>query len=162
MMFVDEARPYGVTGPGNQRLLLHCEYVAAENRIVRSHLPTRLRLSNPESSTLAEIGKPLGRKHLAQVACITKPDTLLAPYRQLIASKFDGSKCRSSPGRPGVDAGVAALIVRRPEFRFGGTIALSAHWPTSVTIYLASDGRQHPKAPWHRTDAATDFLRSRS
>jgi hypothetical protein len=84
-----------------------------------------LALSNPERSTLSDIGKPLGRKHLAQVACITKPDTLLAPYRQLIASKFDGSKRRSSPGRPGVDAVVAALIVRRPEFRFGGTIALS-------------------------------------
>ena len=51
-----------VTGLVNQRLLLQNEYLIAENRILRSHLPTRLRLSDPERSTLAEIGKRLGRK----------------------------------------------------------------------------------------------------
>jgi len=33
-----------VTGLVNQQLLLQNEYVAAENRILRTHLPTRLRL----------------------------------------------------------------------------------------------------------------------
>ena len=56
-----------VTGLINQELLLH-EYLAAENRILRAHLPARLRLSDPESFTLAEIGKRLGRKALAEVA----------------------------------------------------------------------------------------------
>src|SRR6202051_2784554 len=51
-----------VTGLVNQELLLQNEYLAAENRILRAHLPTRLRLSDPERSTLAEIGKRLGRK----------------------------------------------------------------------------------------------------
>jgi putative transposase len=46
-----------VTGLVNQKLLLQNEYLAAENRILRAHLPARLRLSNPERSTLAEIGK---------------------------------------------------------------------------------------------------------
>jgi putative transposase len=36
-----------VTGMVNQRLLLQNEYLAAENRILRSHPPTRLRLSDP-------------------------------------------------------------------------------------------------------------------
>ena len=58
-----------VTGLINQELLLKNEYLAAENRILRAHLPARLRLSDPERSTLAEIGKRLGRKALAQVAC---------------------------------------------------------------------------------------------
>ena len=74
-----------VTGLINQELLLKNEYLAAENRILRAHLPARLRLSNPERSTLAEIGKRLGRKALAQVACVAKPDTILAWYRRLIA-----------------------------------------------------------------------------
>ena len=52
----------------NQDLLLQNEYLAAENRILRTHLPARLRLANPGRSTLAEIGKRLGRKALAQVA----------------------------------------------------------------------------------------------
>jgi len=49
-----------VTGLVNQRLLLQNEYLAAENRILRSRLPSRLRLSDPERSTLPQIGKRVG------------------------------------------------------------------------------------------------------
>ena len=49
-----------VTGLVNQELLLRNEYLAAENRILRAHLPARLRLTDPERSTLAEIAKRLG------------------------------------------------------------------------------------------------------
>ena len=67
-----------ITGLVNQRLLLQCEYLAAENRILRSHVSGRLRLSDPERSTLAEIAKRLGRVQLAEVACVAKPETILA------------------------------------------------------------------------------------
>src|SRR6266705_2055500 len=53
-----------VTGLVNQELLLQNEYLAAENRILRAHLPSRLQLSDPERCTLAEIGKRLGCKRL--------------------------------------------------------------------------------------------------
>ena len=79
-----------VTGSVNQELLLRNEYLAAENRILRTKLPARLRLSNPERISLAEIGKQLGRRALREVACAAKPDTILAWYRKLIAQKFDG------------------------------------------------------------------------
>jgi hypothetical protein len=36
-----------VTGLVNQKLLLQNEYLAAENRILRAHLPVRIRLSDP-------------------------------------------------------------------------------------------------------------------
>src|ERR1019366_2089497 len=101
-----------VTGLVNQKLLLQNEYLAAENRILRAHLPARMRLSDPERSTLAEIGKRLGRAALQQVACVAKPDTILAWYRRLIARKFDGSKHRASSGRPPLASEVEALIVR--------------------------------------------------
>ena len=101
-----------VTGLVNQKLLLQNEYLAAENRILRAHLPARMRLSDPERSTLAEIGKRLGRAALQQVACVAKPDTILAWYRRLIARKFDGSKFRTSPGRPRIAPELEALIVR--------------------------------------------------
>jgi putative transposase len=101
-----------VTGLVNQELLLQNEYLAAENRILRAHLPARLRLSDPERSTLAEIGKRHGRKALAQVACVAKPDTILAWYRKLIAHKFDGSKHRTYPGRPRIDPKLEALILQ--------------------------------------------------
>jgi hypothetical protein len=80
-----------VSGSVNQELLLRNEYLVAENRILREKLPSRLRLSNPERATLAEIGKRLGRKALREVACVAKPDTILAWYRRLVAQKFDGS-----------------------------------------------------------------------
>ena len=101
-----------VIGSVNHELLLRNEYLAAENRILRTKLPARLRLSNPERITLAEIAKRLGRKALREVACVAKPDTILAWYRKLIAQKFDGSKHRQYPGRPPVSSEVEALVVR--------------------------------------------------
>jgi hypothetical protein len=76
--------------------------LAAENRILRAKLPSKLRLTGPERATLAEIGKRLGRKALRGVAGVTKPDTILAWYRRLVAEKFDGSRYRQYPGRPKV------------------------------------------------------------
>jgi len=92
-----------VTGSVNQELLLRNEYLAAENRISRTKLPRRLRLSDPER---------MGRKALREIACIAKPDTILAWYRRLVAQKFDGSKHRQYPGRPPVSSEVEALVVR--------------------------------------------------
>jgi putative transposase len=101
-----------ITGMVNQQILLQNEYLAAENRILRAHLPTRLRLTDPQRSTLAEIGKHLGRRALQQVACVAKPDTILAWYRRLIAQKFDGSKYRRYPGRPSAGREVTELVLR--------------------------------------------------
>src|SRR5215472_10032248 len=101
-----------VTGLLNQELLLRNEYLAAENRILRAHLPSRLRLSDAERSTLAEIAKRLGPKALKDIARVAKPDTILDWYRRLVAQKFDGSRHRAYPGRPRVPPEVEALVVR--------------------------------------------------
>jgi hypothetical protein len=52
----------------------------------------RLKLTDGERRTLAQIGKQLGRKALAEVATIVRPDTILAGHRRLVARQFDGSK----------------------------------------------------------------------
>ena len=44
-----------VTGLVNQELLLKNEFLVAENRILRAHLPARLQLSDPERSALTEV-----------------------------------------------------------------------------------------------------------
>jgi hypothetical protein len=44
-----------VTGLVNQDLLLRNEYLMAENRIPRGHLPMRLRLADPERVWFPEI-----------------------------------------------------------------------------------------------------------
>src|SRR3569833_3154094 len=96
-----------VTGIVNQQLLLQNEYLIAENRILRSHLPARVRLTDPQRATLAAIGKRLGRQALAHVASVAKPETILAWYRKLV-----GSKHRAYPGRPPVGREITELIIR--------------------------------------------------
>ena len=120
-----------ITGLVNQELLLQNEYLVAENRILRAHLPSRLRLSDPQRSTLAEIGKRLGRKALAEVARVAKPDTILEWYRKLIAQKFDGSKHRSYLGRPPIEPKLEALIVQmaKQNSGWGYDRIVGARWP---------------------------------
>jgi hypothetical protein len=143
-----------VTGLINQELLVQNEYLAAENRVLRAHLPTRLRLSDPEKSTLAEIGKRLGRKALAQVACVAKPDTILAWYRTLIAHKFDGSKHRRYPGRPRIEPKLEALILQMARANSGwgydrivGALANLGYDVSDETVGNVLKRRGIPPAP---------------
>ena len=155
-----------VTGSVNQELLARNEYLAAENRILRAKLPSRLRLSNPERTTLAEIGKRLGRKALREVACVAKPDTILAWYRRLVAQKFDGSKHRQYPGRPPVSAEVEALVVRMARENSGwgydrivGALANLGHHVSDQTV--GNILRRHGIAPAPKRSQITtwkDFL----
>jgi putative transposase len=101
-----------ITGSVDQALLLRIEYLVTENRILRSQIKGRMRLSKGERMTLAEIGKKLGQKALEEVAHIVKPDTILAWHRKFVAQKFDGSQQRTTLGRPRIDAELEALVVR--------------------------------------------------
>ena len=62
-----------VTGSVDAELLRRNEYLVAENRILRAQIPGRSKLTDGERRTLAQIGKQLGRKALAQVANICGP-----------------------------------------------------------------------------------------
>ena len=74
-----------ITGLVNQKLLIQNEYLVAENRILRSHLPKCLLLNDPQRSTLAGIGKRMGRRALSEVSMVAKPETILSWYRRLVA-----------------------------------------------------------------------------
>src|SRR5882757_9437187 len=157
-----------VTGLVNQELLLRDEYLAAENRVLRAHLPSRLRLSDPERSTLAEIAKRLGRKALRDIACVAKPDTILGWYRRLVAQKFDGSRRRAYPGRPRVSPEVEALVVRFARENRGwgydrivGALANLGHPVSDRTV--GNILRRHNIAPAperSRTTTWKEFIRS--
>ena len=101
-----------ITGSVDQELLRRTEYLVSENRVLRAHIPGRLSLSEAERKTLAEVGQRLGRKALAEVASIVRPETILAWHRRLVARKFDSSKPPRPPGRPPVEPELEALIVR--------------------------------------------------
>jgi len=113
MMKIQVARLLAyVTWMVNQQLLLQNQYLLVENRILRAQLPTRLLLTDPERSTLAVIGRRLGRQGLEPVASAAKPDTILAWFRKLVSQKFDGSRHRLYPGRPPIAREITELIVR--------------------------------------------------
>lgn len=99
-----------VTGHVNRKLLLQNEDLVAENRILRAHFPSRLRLTDPQRSTFAEIDKRLGRKALAEVALVaSRNDNRLVStaYR----SEVRRLKASLLPG-PSIGDDVMQLIVR--------------------------------------------------
>jgi putative transposase len=54
----------------------------AENRVLRARLGhKRLRFADAERRLLAEKGRPLGHKLLADVASLATPETILRWYR---------------------------------------------------------------------------------
>ena len=66
-----------ISGSVDEELLLRNEYLVAENRVLRNQLRGRLRLTDGERRSLAELGKRLGKQALDEVASIVNPDTIL-------------------------------------------------------------------------------------
>ena len=88
-------------------------YVIEENRILRSHLSGRIRLTNEERRRLARHGHRLGRRRLGEVATIVTPDTIFGGIDS--SSRVSGRTRRS---------GAVVVLVCWP--RFG---AWSCGWP---------------------------------
>jgi hypothetical protein len=85
------------------------DYLLEENRVLRAvNGSRRLRLTDDQRRRLAVKGRVLGRRHLAAIAGIVTPDTILRWYRRLVATKYDGSKTRR-PGREGFNKWIALL-----------------------------------------------------
>ena len=115
-----------ITGTVDQELLLRNEYLVEENRILRNQITGRVRLTDGERTTLATIGKRLGKQALAEVISVVTPETLLAWHRRLIAKKFDGSQHRRYPGRPRCKQEIENLVVQLAKrIARGGTTVLS-------------------------------------
>src|SRR3954454_4521063 len=157
-----------VTGTVDQELLARNEYLAAENRILKGQSNGHLRLSDSERATLGEIGHRLGRKALAEVATVAKPDTILAWYRKLVARKFDGSKARRGPGRPRITREVEQLIVRMAEEnrdwgydRIAGALANLGYRVSDQTVGNVLHRHGLPPAPERkRTTTWSSFIRT--
>jgi hypothetical protein len=102
-----------VSGKVDQELRLKVEYLAAENRILRSQISSRPRLTDGQRITLATISQKLGAKALRDIASVVTPETILRWHRQLVCKKFntsDGRKAKSV-GRPPMDGAVVEQVV---------------------------------------------------
>src|ERR1044071_8494965 len=101
-----------VTGSVDEELLARNEYLVTENRILRHQIKGRVRLTDPERISLAEVATRLGRKALAEIAQIVRPETILAWHRRLIAKKFDGSNKRLPSKGGSTSHEIEELILR--------------------------------------------------
>jgi len=133
------------------------EYLRAENRVLRAHLGTkRLRFTNAERRLLADKGKPLGRKLLAEMASLATPETILRWYRQQVVAKYDGTVRRRGPGRPcsQIEAVELLLTIARdnpyyPETRPASIFARYA-------VHGQTGSRSVRRAFYRRVDAPSD------
>jgi putative transposase len=87
-----------VTGTVDQELLARNEYLAAQNRILKAQLNGRLKLSDAERGALGEIGHRLGRKILADIATVARPDTILGWYRKLVPTSSMARRVEAQAG----------------------------------------------------------------
>jgi putative transposase len=87
------------------------EYLKTENEILESQIKERRRrLTDEQRRRLAVKGSALGRKVLAEIACIVTPDTILAWHRRLVALKWTFR--RRTSGHPPIADEVRAFIVK--------------------------------------------------
>src|SRR6478609_3689094 len=157
-----------VTGTVDQELLARNEYLAAENRILKAQLNGRPKLSDAERGVLGEIGHRLGRKVLADIATVARPNTILGWYRKLIARKYDGSMARQYPGRPWIKREVEQLIVRMASEnrdwgydRIAGALANLGHEISDQTVGNVLRRHGLPPAPERkRTTTWAAFIRT--
>jgi hypothetical protein len=157
-----------ITGTVDQELLVRNEYLVTENPILRSRITGRVRLTDGERTTLAEIGKKLGRQALEDVASIVKPDTILAWHRKLVVQKFDSSSQRRSPGRPTIDAELEVLVVRMAREnrswgydRIVGALANLGYTISDQTVGNMLKRHSIPPAPERKTTTTwKEFIRS--
>jgi putative transposase len=105
---------------------------------------------------------------LGEVASIVKPETILDWHRRLVAKNFDGSKNRTYPGRPKIDAKVEDLIIRlaKENRSWGYDRLVGALGSLSYKVSDQSVGnvlKRHgiPPAPEHeKTTTWREFMRS--
>jgi putative transposase len=139
-------------------------YLIEENRVLRGHVPGRLRLTDEERRRLAVHGYRLGRRRLRDVATIVTPDTILRWHRQLIARRWTYAKKRG--GRPGVLAEIRRLVVRMAEenptwgyTRIVGALKNVGHRVSRASIARILKAQGIPPVPERPTSWQT-FLRA--
>jgi transposase InsO family protein len=143
-----------ITGSVDQELLLRNEYLVSENRILRHQVQGRLRFTDAERIGLAEIGKRLGKRALAEVAQIVRPETILGWHRKLVAKKFDGSKERgpvkSAPKAEAIEELVLKLAGQNRSWgyrRLAGALANLGHQVSHQSVANILKRHGLPPAP---------------
>jgi hypothetical protein len=129
------------SGELDQELARKIDFLKAKNKILKQQVKGRIQLNDGERRTLAELGKPLGRKILGEISTIVTPDTILRWHRRLIAKKFDTTNRRRTVGRPPTSEEIREMILRaareNPSWsytRLAGTLRNLGHDISRSTV----------------------------
>jgi putative transposase len=154
-----------VTGSVAEQRLRRIESLVADNGLVRTQSTGRLQLRDTERTTLAELGKKLGKQALEEVAKVATPDPILGWHRTLVAQKFAGSTPRKTQGRPRVDK--EARVVQRAreqrswgDERIAGALAHLGYEISEQTVGDSLKRRGLPPAPERKPPTWKAFIRS--
>ena len=101
-----------ITESVDAELRLRNAYLGAENRMLRQQIRGRVQLTDSDRQALAEIGRKVGKKTLAEIATVAKPDTILAWHRTCTDRQCERSQPPKSVGRPRIEKEIEDLVVR--------------------------------------------------
>ena len=101
------------------------DYLREQVRVLVEHQENqgnRIRLTNRQRMRVAAKARRLSRKMLEQCTELFTPDTIMRWFRELVAQKYDGSRNRTSPGRPQITEEIVNLVIRfkqeNPRWRY--------------------------------------------
>jgi hypothetical protein len=101
-----------ITASVDEELRLRNAYLVAENRVLRQQITGRVQLTDSDRKALAELGQQLGKKALAEIATVAKPDTILAWHRTCAGRQCESSQPPKSVDRPRITKEIEDLVVR--------------------------------------------------
>ena len=91
------------------------EYLREQVRVLVEHQEKqnkRILLTKSQKMRIASKAKRLSRKMLEQCTELFTVDTIMRWYQKLVAEKYDGSHCRTYPGRPKISQNIVHLVIK--------------------------------------------------
>ena len=156
-----------ITGTVDQALLLRNEYLVTENRILRNQITGRVRLTDSERKTLAEIGQKLGKQALENCHHRqTRHDSWLAPQtgRPEVRRLRPAQGSRTTEGRPragGLDCRMAQENRSWGYDRIVGALANLGLTVSAQTVGNILKRHGIPPAPERKTTTTwKEFIRT--
>jgi transposase len=157
-----------ITESVDEELRLRNAYLVAENRILRQQIPGRVQLTDSDRKALAEIGQQLGKKALAEIATVAKPNTILAWHRTCADRQCDRSQPPKSVGRPRIEKELEDLVMRMAREnrswgydRIVGALANLGYRLSDQTVGNVLKRRGIPPAPTRqKTTTWNEFIRA--
>ena len=150
----------------NEQLALENDYLAQENRILRSKLGKRVPLTDSERGILVKYGLRI-KGRLGEVMSIASPETLLRWNRRMKHARWTFDTTPKKPGRPRRSRDTEALILRLAEentswgyWRIAGELKKLGHLASKSHVRDVLKRHGFPPAPNRKGLSWKQFIAS--